>query len=113
MKGLVKVTPDSIDSIIDKIVAVVDSFNKEDYAHKEMRWSWSKFKKIEWTVYSRMPFWYQYKDGLISHLQKLKSNASHARKTGDEIWLSELSYTHLIKMSDGNRDANPIYIINY
>lgn len=113
MKGLIKVTPDSLDKIIDDIYQVMESFNKDDYASKELKWSWRKFKKIEWTCYGGLPFWYQYKNSLIEHLQELKRNALHAKKHGDEIWLSELSYTHLLKMANGDKHANPIYIMNY
>lgn len=113
MKGLVKVTPDSLNEIIYKIHNVMESFNKKDYTEKEMRWSWREFKKIEWTCYSGLPFWYQYKDSLVNHLQKLKSNASHAQRTGDEIWLSELSYTNLVMLANGDKHANPIYIMDY
>lgn len=113
MKGLIKVTPQSINEIIDSIHIVMESFNKDDYLEKKMVWSWRKFKKVEFFYYRGMPFWYQYKDSLISHLQKLRQNSSHAERTGDEIWLSELSYTHLIKMANGDKYANPIYIMNY
>lgn len=113
MKGLVKVNPESLDEIVNKICLVMDGFNKECYAEKQMIWSWRKFKKIEWTYYKGMPFWYQYRDSLINHLQKLKRNSNHAKRTGDEIWLSELSYTHLLKMANGDRDSNPIYIMSY
>lgn len=113
MKGLVKVTPASLNEIIDSIHLVMSSFNKDEYATKEMRWSWCNFKKVEWTCYSGLPFWYQYRNNLVLHLQKLKSNSSHAERTGDEIWISELSYSHLLMLSNGDKGANPIYIMDY
>ena len=113
MKGLVKVTPESMAQILSDIQKVVGSFNKEDYAEKQMIWSWSKFKKVEWTYYKGMPFWYQYKDSLLEHLKNLEYMAIQSLKTGDEIWLSELSYCHMIMLSNGNKHANPIYIMNY
>ena len=113
MKGLVKITPKSLNEIIDSIHGVMESFDKDKYATKELIWSWRKFKKVEWTCYKGMPFWYQYKDSLMAHLKKLRTNSSHAERTGDEIWISELSYSHLLLLSNGDKHANPIYIMNY
>ena len=113
MKGLVKVTHESMADLIERVSGVIIEFKKEDYARKEMKWSWRKFKIIEWTIYSRMPFWYQHKDSLIDHLHKLKTMQYQSQKSGDEIWMSELSYCHLLKMANGDRDANPIFIMNY
>lgn len=91
----------------------MSAFNKEDYAEKQMVWSWRKFKKVEWTYYKGMPFWYQYKDPLLTHLRNLENMAIQSLKTGDEIWLSELSYCHLLMLSNGDKHANPIYIMDY
>jgi len=113
MQGLVKATPDSIDKIVDDIHRTMGEFNKCDYARTTLKFSWKKLRKVEYTHYPRLPFWYQYRESLVDHLQALKINASNARKNGDEIWLSEISYTHLLKLASGNRDANPIYIISY
>ena len=113
MKGLVKVTPESLCEIIDKIHFVMGSFDTSIYVEKKMIWSWTNFKKVEWICYSGMPFWYQYREPLTSHLQKLKQMESRSRQFGDEIWLSELSYCHLIMMSNGEKRANPIYIMDY
>lgn len=113
MKGLVRVTPDSLCDTIDKIHVVMESFDISRYSEKKMIWSWRKFKKVEWTCYSGLPFWYQYRNGLIEHLQELKDMENKARQFGDEIWISELSYCHLVKMSNGDKYANPIYIMNY
>ena len=113
MKGLVRVTPESLAEILADIQKTMQKFKKEDYAEKQMIWSWRKFKKVEWIYYKGMPLWYQYKDSLVSHLSKLESMAIQSLKTGDEIWLSELSYCHLLMLSKGDVNANPIYIMNY
>lgn len=113
MKGLVKVTPESMAEILAKIQKAMSAFNKEDYAEKQMVWSWRKFKKVEWTYYKGMPFWYQYKDPLLTHLRNLENMAIQSLKTCDEIWLSELSYCHLLMLSNGDKHANPIYIMDY
>lgn len=113
MKGLVKVTPESLLDLCSKCAEYMQSFNKEDYSTKELRWSWRKFKKIEWTVYSGLPFWHQYRHGLFPHLKELSDMAKRAQEKGDEIWLSELSYCHLVKLSNGDKHTNPIFIMNY
>lgn len=113
MKGLVKVTPESMSQILSDIRAVIENFNKDAYAKKIMIWSWRKFKKVECTHYSGMPFWYQYKDSLFYHLKDLENMAIHSLKTGDEIWISELSYCHLLRLASGDKYANPIYIMDY
>ena len=113
MKGLIKVTPESLAQILSDIQKLVDSFNKEDYTQKQMIWSWRKFKKVEWTCYKGMPFWYQYNGSLFEHLKNLEYMAIQSLKTGDEIWLSELSYRHLLMLSKGDKQANPIYIMDY
>ena len=113
MKGLVKVTPESLLNMVNSASEYMQSFNKEDYAEKQMIWSWRKFKKVEWTYYKGMPFCYQYKDSLFEHLKNLEYMAIQSLKTGDEIWLSELSYRHLLMLSKGDKHANPIYIMDY
>ena len=113
MKGLVKVTPESLLDLCSKCAECMQSFNKEEYAKKGIRWSWRKFKKVEWTVYSGLPSWHQYRHGLFSHLKELSDIAKRSQETGDEIWLSELSYCHLVKLANGGKHANPVFIINY
>lgn len=113
MKGLVKVTPESLNKLASRCYVFIVDFSTESYGKKELKWSWSKFKKVEWTSYRGLPFWYQYKDSLIRHIEKLHDIADQADEDGDEIWLSELSYCHLVMLSKGDKHANPIYIMNY
>jgi hypothetical protein len=109
MKGLVKVTPESLSKITDDCARYINSINREDYATKKRCWSWRKFKMIDVVVYEGLPFWYQYKVELIDFLLMLNDMTYH----GDEIWLSELSYCHLLMLSKGDKNANPIYIMDY
>lgn len=113
MKGLIKVTPESLFELARKSEQYMQSFDKEKFSTNETRWSWRKFKKIDVTVYSELPFWYAYKIELIMHMKSLSDMAYRSIKTGDEIWLSELSYCHLVKLSNADETANPIYIIDY
>lgn len=113
MKGLVKVTPESLMDLARECAEFMQNFDKEKYAKKQMQWSWRKFKKIEWTVYGGLPFWHQYRHGLLPHLKDLSNMAKRAKESGDEIWLSELSYKNMVMLANGDKHANPIYIMNY
>lgn len=113
MRGLVKVNPDSLVSLVKDCCEYMHNFDKSKYAKKEMQWSWRKFKKIEVTVYSGLPFWHQYMYGLFPHFKKLSEMAERAKINNDEIWLSELSYKNMVLLANGNKHANPVYIMNY
>lgn len=109
MKGLVKVTPESLINLTNKCCIYMNDFSIERYKTIEKRWSWREFKKVDVVAYSGLPFWYGYKKPLINHMHQLHDMADQ----GDEIWLSELSYCHLLMLSNGNKNANPIYIMDY
>lgn len=113
MKGLVKVTPESMAQMLEDIKEIMSYLDISAYSETEMVWSWLKFKKIKKTYYNGAPFWYQYRESLIKHLFDLEKMCIQSLKTGDEIWISELSYCHLLKLSRGDKDANPIYIMDY
>lgn len=113
MKGLIKLTPESLISLVNDCKKYVDEFDPSFYLTKEKRWSWRHFKTIEFNVYSGLPFWYQYRDSLKDNFYELYKIYEQASKFGDEIWLSELAYTHMCLLRDGNRHANPIFIMEY
>lgn len=113
MKGLVKVNPQGLIDITKKICIFMDNFDIEPYKTIERRFSLLKMRKVDHIVYSGCPFWYQYRNALKEHLFKLKNMAENSIINNDEIWLSELSYCNLVMLSRGDKDANPIFIINY
>ena len=114
MKGLIKVNPQGLIDLTRDICIYMDDFNIDPYKKTENRFSFLSMRKIEnITYYSNCPFWYQYKGALKKHLFKLKNMAENAIKNNDEIWLSELSYCHLVMLSNGDKHANPIYIMDY
>lgn len=113
MNGLVNVTPESLINLIECCMDYMRNFNVENcekYTYKT--WSWIGFKWTEHAIYDA-PFWYGYKESLVRHFHELHDMALNARKFGDEIWLSELSYKNMVLLKNGNDDANPIYITNY
>lgn len=113
MKGLIKLTPKSLIALTTECMDYINDFSIEPYKKVEERWSWRKFKKIEWTCYSGVPFWYQYKESLQRHFYELYKVYENAENNKDEIWLSELSYKNMCLLKSGDRHANPIYIMNY
>jgi hypothetical protein len=112
MKGLIKVIPESLFCIVDKCREFICGFDIEPYKQEEDVFHWLKLKTLK-KVYYDLPFWHQYRDALKKHLHKLHKMYEHAKKFGDEIWLSELAYCHLIKLSNGDVDTNPIFIMDY
>lgn len=113
MKGLIKLTPESLIDLTNGCRDFISNFDKSIYLTKKKVWSWKKLRKVEVYVYSGLPFWYQYKDSLKDHFYELYKVYEQASKFGDEIWLSELAYTHMCLLRDGNRHANPIFIMKY
>ena len=113
MNGLVKVTPESLISLTDDCCTYMRKFKLEDCEQQIYKtWSWIAFGWIEGFSY-KSPFWYGYKNRLNKHMHELHDVADQALNTGDEIWLSELSYKNMVLLKNGNEDANPIYIMNY
>lgn len=113
MNGLVKVTPESLISLIEYCMDYMGDFDIANQPKiKREFWSWSKFRFIEEFGY-KAPSWYGYKKSLTNHFHELHDMALNARKFNDEIWLSELSYKNMVLLKNGNEDANPIYIMNY
>jgi hypothetical protein len=113
MNGLIKVTPESLISLIEYCMDYMSDFNIANQPKiKRECWSWSKFRFIEEFGY-KAPCWYGYKKSLTRHFHELHDMALNTIKYGDEIWLSELSYKNMVLLKNGNEDANPIYIMNY
>ena len=114
MKGLVKLTPESLIDLNNKCINYIQDFDlyTEENKRTMQKFSWSKLRKID-HVYYDAPFWYQYKSGLVDHFYGLYKMYCQAVENNDEIWLSELSYKHMCLLKDGSDKANPIFIMNY
>lgn len=113
MKGLIKVRPQSLKQLCKDCLVVIRDFDTTTCAKVEYKeWSWKLWKKITKT-YTKTPNWYHYRKSLVTHLEVLVDNAIRAGDNGDELWLSELSYTHLVKLSKGDAKTNSIYILDY
>lgn len=112
MKGLIKLTPESLIALTTECMDYVNDFDIEPCKTVTVKWSWLKLRNVENTYYDA-PFWYQYKSALKAHFYKLYKIYEQANKHGDEIWLSELSYANMCLLKDRHREANPLYIMNY
>lgn len=113
MKGLVKVSPKSLKSLCKEYLITIRDFDTSLCEKVEYQsWSWKRFKKVS-KFYTKVPNWYHYRNSLVDHLETLTNNAIRASNNEDELYLSELSYSHLVKLSKGDYDTNSIYILNY
>lgn len=112
MKGMIKMTPESLIELTDKCCQYMNGFNKESCKQVESKFSWWKLRNITKVIYYP-PFWYGYRHSLHRHMHHLHDIADNAAKTGDEIWLSQLSYTNMVLLSKGDENANPIFIMDY
>lgn len=113
MNGLVKVSPKSLYELIFSAKERIETYDKTPHIQIERVWSWKKFCKVDKVVYRGLPSWLFYKRSLICRFDELNKISIQAEKYGDEIWLSELCYTHLVKLSNGDKDANPVFITSY
>jgi hypothetical protein len=113
MKGLVKVNPKGLIELLINITTMMHDFDIELYKTVEKRFSILKMRKVEHIVYSDCPFWYQYRNDLKDHFRNMYAMAERAAINNDELWLSELSYCNMVMLANGDKHANPIYIMNY
>ena len=113
MKGLVKLTPESALQLSKECVEYMQDFDIEPYKTTEHVFNLFKMRKSKRVIYNGLPFWHQYKNGLIRHMSELRLMAENAKKHNDEVWLSELSYKNMVLLKDGDEHANAVYILNY
>ena len=72
------------------------------------RFRFTKLKYEEVTVCD-YPHWYEYIAALLRYLDSLEKMLSRP----DPIFISLLCYENLIKLSEGDRRANAVFILNY
>lgn len=113
MKGLVEIQPEALIKLAGDCAKHIAEFDISPFLKVERRFRLLKMRYENVNVYSGLPSWYQYQESLCDHLNTMIDNAVRAHKDGTKLWLSELSYTHLVKLANGDKHANPIYIMNY
>lgn len=65
--------------------------------------------KKEVRICTNTPSWYGYEESITNKLENLIKMLTR----GDLIHLSLDCYDELLKLSEGDRRANPIFILNY
>lgn len=70
---------------------------------------WFGLKKNEYKLCKNMPHWYSYKSALDSKLISLMKMLIR----GDPVYISLTCYAELIKLSEGDKRANAVFILNY
>lgn len=72
------------------------------------KFSLIKFKWVD-CEYKVVPYWYGDKKQLFDYL----GNLEEMLNLGDKVNMSLLCYENLIKLSNGDKDTNSTYILNY
>ena len=103
MKGWVTLTDDDID-LFSKAVEVIDNLTPEYVTDYEYRW----FRKVEYKVWKHTPLWYSARNYIKSELENLMSCLWQGKDV--KLWLD--SYNEIIKLSNGDNNAQPNIILN-
>ena len=103
MKGWVTLTDNDID-LFSKAVEVIDNFTHEYVTDYEYRW----FRKVEYKVWKDVPLWYGARNYIKSELENLMSLLLQGKDV--KLWLD--SYNEIIKLSNGDINAQPNAILN-
>ena len=103
MKGYVTLTDDDID-LFSKAVEVIDNLTPEYVTDYEYRW----FRKVEYKVWKHLPLWYGARNYIKHELENLMSLLFEGKDV--KLWLD--SYNEIIKLSNGDINAQPTVILN-
>lgn len=107
IKNCVKLSIENGTDLVSRCKHVIET-TKPEKVESVRKFSFSSFKYIEVKHFS-YPFWWQYKESLLKYFVVLMKMLNR----GDPVFISLLAYENLIKLSEGDRSANPIYIMNY
>ena len=103
MKGYVTLTDDDI-SLFSKAIEAIDNFTPEyvtDYKYRG-------FRKVEYKVWKNTPLWYSARNQIKEELENLMSLLWEGKDV--KLWLD--SYNEIIKLSNGDINAQPNVILN-
>ena len=103
MKGYVTLTESDID-LFSKAVEVIDNFTPEyvtDYKYRGLR-------KVEYKAWKHSPLWYGARYYIKSELYNLMSLLWQGKDV--KLWLD--SYNEIVKLSNGDNNAQPNVILN-
>ena len=103
MKGYVTLTDDDID-LFSKAIEVIDNFTHEYITEYEYRW----FRKVAHRVWKHSPLWYGARNYIKHELDNLMSLLWEGKDV--KLWLD--SYNEIVKLSNGDINAQPNIILN-
>ena len=107
MLGYVELSVENGVALCDKCLKVIKNY-KYEYETK-IEYSWFGLCKKEVRICTSTPSWYWYEKAITNKLE----NPIKMLTRGDSIHLSLDCYNELLKLSEGDRRANPIFILNY
>ena len=103
MKGWVTLTDSDID-LFSKASEVIENFTPEYVTDYEYR----RFKKVKYQVRVNTPLWYSARNHIREELENLMSLLWQGKDV--KLWLD--SYNEIIKLSKGDKNAQPNIILN-
>lgn len=107
MKGYVELSQENGTTLCIKCLKAMNDYEYEfeDVTKKQ----WLGFKSKTYSLCTNTPHWYEYVEPLKSKLHSLMNML----KRGDPVHLSLTCYSELIKLSEGDRRSNAVFILNY
>ena len=103
MKGYVRLTNSDI-YLFSKAIEVIDNLTPEYVTDYEYRW----FRKVEYKVWKNTPLWYSARHSIKNELESLMCCLWQGKDV--KLWLD--SYNEIIKLSNGDNNAQPNIILN-
>ena len=107
MKGYVELSQEKGTALCIKCLKAMSNYK---YEYEEVnKSSWFGLKTQKYRSCINTPHWYSYQSALTSKLHSLMNMLNK----GDPVHLSLTCYSELIKLSEGDRRSNAVFILNY
>lgn len=107
IKNCVQLSKENGTDIISRCRHVIDTTKlREKVEYKEF-----SLLKLKWITkyYLKTPQWWAYRKSILHHLDCLELMLDRP----DPIYISLLSYEHLLRLANNDWQANPVFITNY
>lgn len=107
MKGYVELSQDTGLTLCVACLNAMDRYEYKYETHIVIRWFGLVKKEKKHCI--NTPHWYSYQSALKSKLHSLMNMLNK----GDPVHLSLTCYSELIKLSEGDRRSNAVFILQY
>lgn len=107
MKGYVELSQENGTVLCMKCLKALNEYEYEFEVGTKKHWL--GFKSKTYSLCTNTPHWYGYVEPLNNKLNSLIDML----KRGDPVHLSLTCYSELIKLSEGDKRANAVFILNY